>query len=56
MRYTFSAIVNYPEQGEIDTPTFKASSEYELMQLFLKLTREEVEATSFVITITQKET
>ena len=51
MKYSFNAIVNYPEQDEIDTPSFKASCISDLERLFLKLIRDEPEATSFVITI-----
>lgn len=51
MKYTFSATVNYLEQAEVYTPTFKVQRRYELMELFIKLIKEEPEATSYVITV-----
>lgn len=51
MSFNFKATVNYPGNEEADTPDFVARSEYDLMQLFINLIREDADATSFVITI-----
>lgn len=52
--YHFTAIVNYPEQKEVETPSFTANSIVSLLKLVDRLVSEEADATSFLITIVKK--
>jgi hypothetical protein len=49
--YSLTATVNYPDDKDIETPTFDTQTAVQISTLVHKLLREETDATSFVITI-----
>lgn len=51
MLYNFQAIVNYPGEGEIETPLYERCTSARVAELVKKMIDEEKDGSSFVITV-----
>lgn len=54
MKYDVKALVNYPDEKDVDTPDYNGISELGVQEFVRRLINKEKDATSFVITIVVK--
>ena len=50
-KYTWQAIVNYPEQTDVQSPDFECRNDQMVLDLIGTLLNNEPDATSYVVTI-----